>query len=403
MTTFLESDEELVLLTSCADTSEAALVRSLMEAHGIPVLIQGEHTHGLKGVLGESDEVRVLVKRKHLSEAQALLDASIVEDEEEEDEEEEQASAPGPAKREAREARRERRSKQVAWAVILLLCSPLLVMLAKVPREMRLRPHRETHERQLLAGDKASEAGQFQAAEAAYRQALGAAELLPEEEGHLPDVQTRLALALMEQERWSDAEPLLRAALPEHARRSELEKRRGQPFGAPAFANDHAYLGEVLRNLEQYGEAELHLRKAIAAYRNRIGVSDELIAASLQLSAVMMERERPALAVSALEDALRPSPLPPAENQALYNLLASLAVAHQTTQQHEQAVKVCKRALALGERLHGKQHPELLGVLGTYAGSLRVLGRADEALVLETRRQELAARQQATGTTEAAH
>ncbi len=389
MTTLLESDDELVLLTSCADTSEAALVRSLLEAHGLTVLVEGEHHRGMQGMLGELQEVRVLVKRKHLSEAQALLDASTVPDEEPDT-----APAQVPTKLDAPDTGRARRRKRLAWAVLLFPLVPLLLTLATLPRELGLRPHRELYEQQVVAGDEAFEAGRFQAAESAYRQALGAAEQLPEEEGHRPDARTRLALALMEQARWRDAEPLLRAALDEHTRQFEQETHH-RLVGAPAFANDHEYLGEVLRNLGQYGEAEIHLRKAIATYRQRFAAS-EVISASLQLSAVMMEWERPALAVSALEGALRALPVSMDESPDLYLLLETLAAVHQSEDQHEQAVKVSRRALALGERLHGELNPELLDLLDTYAGSLRALGRGEEALVLEARQQRIAAQQQAT-------
>jgi tetratricopeptide (TPR) repeat protein len=359
MTRQLESDEELVLLTGCDDTSEASLVRGLLEAHGIPALIQGEHTHALHGVLTDNDEVRILVRRKHLSEAQELLDATIVTDEEDEDEEE---PAPEPVL-----------SKWVRRAWLILPLVPLLLILSLVPREMRLRPHRETHEEQLAAGDTAYEAKQFQAAEAAYRQALGAAEQLPEEEGHRPDAQTRLALALMAQERWSDAEPLLRAALAEHSRQDEQETSRSftEP---PAFADDHAYLGEVLYKMKQYGEAETHLRTALSAYRGRFATSKELPTV-LQLSALLLEWERPVLAVSALKATLGHLSVKMDESPERYRLLETLALAHQRAGQHEEAVRISQRALELGKRLHGETHPELFDLRETYAGSLRALGR----------------------------
>ncbi|WNG52020.1 tetratricopeptide repeat protein [Archangium minus] len=305
MTTFLESDEELVLLTSCADTAEASLVRSLLEAHGLTALVQGEHHHAMQGMMSELQEVRILVKRKHLAEAQAVLDASSVPDEEPASPPPSAGStiapAPGPAKLEAPDTRRARRRKRLAWAVLIFPFVPFLIR-------------------------------------------------------------------LFEQDASS--------------RRTEV----------PSFADDHLFLGEVLRHLRRYGEAELHLRKAIALYRQRFAASERQ-AASLQLAAVLLEWERPVLAVSALEEELRAIPGSAEESPERYLRLEALALAHRFANQHEEAVKVARRALALGERLHGEAHPELLDLLETYAGALRALGRGEEALVLEARQQRSSAQQ----------
>ncbi|MFP2906105.1 DUF2007 domain-containing protein [Pyxidicoccus sp. 3LFB2] len=73
-----EASSNLVVLKNCGDPSEAATVRSLLEAHGISCVVQGEQHRSMLGVMGGYIEVNVLVASADLDEARALLQASEV-------------------------------------------------------------------------------------------------------------------------------------------------------------------------------------------------------------------------------------------------------------------------------------------------------------------------------------
>ncbi|RKH61326.1 putative signal transducing protein [Corallococcus aberystwythensis] len=66
-------DHDFQLLTTCGDASEAALVRSLLEADNIPCIIQGEQHRSMLGVAGAYIELRVLVPARELEHARELL------------------------------------------------------------------------------------------------------------------------------------------------------------------------------------------------------------------------------------------------------------------------------------------------------------------------------------------
>ncbi|WP_223635924.1 DUF2007 domain-containing protein [Corallococcus sp. EGB] len=66
-------DHDFQLLTSCGDQSEAALVRALLEANGIPCVVQGEQHRSMLGVAGTYIDLRVLVPANELARAHELL------------------------------------------------------------------------------------------------------------------------------------------------------------------------------------------------------------------------------------------------------------------------------------------------------------------------------------------
>ncbi|TNV55331.1 DUF2007 domain-containing protein [Corallococcus exiguus] len=66
-------DRDFQLLTTCGDESEAALVRALLEANGIPCLVQGEQHRSMLGVAGAFIELRVLIPSGELERARELL------------------------------------------------------------------------------------------------------------------------------------------------------------------------------------------------------------------------------------------------------------------------------------------------------------------------------------------
>lgn len=69
------NEADLVLLRSCADNHEAALIRSLLESDGIDCVVQGEQHRSMLGIMGAVIEVRVLVAERDREHANALLDA----------------------------------------------------------------------------------------------------------------------------------------------------------------------------------------------------------------------------------------------------------------------------------------------------------------------------------------
>ncbi|MBX5482786.1 MAG: DUF2007 domain-containing protein [Myxococcaceae bacterium] len=72
---------ELVLLTVCGDSQEAAIIRSVLESQQIACVVQGEQHRALLGMVGAYIEPRVLVAARDLEAARALLSAPPAEPE----------------------------------------------------------------------------------------------------------------------------------------------------------------------------------------------------------------------------------------------------------------------------------------------------------------------------------
>lgn len=105
----------LVPLTTCGSAEEASALRALLDAHGIPCVVQGEHHRALLGMLGPYVEVRLLVPAVHRPSAARLIAPELrpVDDAEE---------APDPSTA--------RRRRILAWAALGLLTGPSLVAVA---------------------------------------------------------------------------------------------------------------------------------------------------------------------------------------------------------------------------------------------------------------------------------
>jgi hypothetical protein len=71
---------ELVLLTTCADNAEAALIKGLLDSADIHCVVQGEEHRGMLGALGGYIDLRVLVPADELDKAKALLEAEATEE-----------------------------------------------------------------------------------------------------------------------------------------------------------------------------------------------------------------------------------------------------------------------------------------------------------------------------------
>jgi hypothetical protein len=110
-----ERRSSLVPLLTCASVEEAATYKGVLDSHGVPCVIQGEHHRSLLGMLGPYVEVRLLVPEAAQTTALGLLRPapSLVPEPDEQ---------PGPEL-----ARRRRR---LAWVALAVLGAPSLVATA---------------------------------------------------------------------------------------------------------------------------------------------------------------------------------------------------------------------------------------------------------------------------------
>ena len=102
----------LVPLLTCASPEEAATYKGVLDAHGVPCVIQGEHHRALLGMLGPYVEVRLLVPEGHEVAARRLLHPvpSVV-----------------PEPEELPDPERARRRRRLAWVALGLLGGPSLM------------------------------------------------------------------------------------------------------------------------------------------------------------------------------------------------------------------------------------------------------------------------------------
>lgn len=102
----------LVPVLSCESVEEAATCKGVLEAHGVPCVVQGEHHRSLLGMLGPYVEVRLLVPAGREGEALRLL-------------------RPGPVvvpdESEPVDPDRARRRRRLAWAALVVLGAPSVV------------------------------------------------------------------------------------------------------------------------------------------------------------------------------------------------------------------------------------------------------------------------------------
>ncbi|HUM11048.1 MAG TPA: DUF2007 domain-containing protein [Myxococcaceae bacterium] len=102
----------LVPLLSCGSVEEAATYKGVLDAHGVPCVIQGEHHRSLLGMLGPYVEVRLLVPEGQEGAALRLLRP---------------APTPVPEDADIPDPLHGRRRRRLAWAALLVLGGPSLV------------------------------------------------------------------------------------------------------------------------------------------------------------------------------------------------------------------------------------------------------------------------------------
>ena len=105
----------LVPLLTCASVEEAATYKGVLDAHGVPCVIQGEHHRSLLGMLGPYVEVRLLVPEGHEAAALRLLRP---------------APSVVPAPDELPDPEPARRRRRLAWVAMLVLGGPSLLATA---------------------------------------------------------------------------------------------------------------------------------------------------------------------------------------------------------------------------------------------------------------------------------
>jgi hypothetical protein len=102
----------LVPLLTCASVEEAATYKGVLDAHGVPCVIQGEHHRSLLGMLGPYVEVRLLVPEAEQATALRLLRP---------------APAVVPEPGEGPDPHHEQRRRRLAWVALVVLGGPSLV------------------------------------------------------------------------------------------------------------------------------------------------------------------------------------------------------------------------------------------------------------------------------------
>jgi len=71
--TAAETGSKWVVLQTCGDNAEAAMLRGLLDVSGIPCMVQGEQHRSMLGTLGGYVDLRVLVPLAELDRAREVL------------------------------------------------------------------------------------------------------------------------------------------------------------------------------------------------------------------------------------------------------------------------------------------------------------------------------------------
>ncbi len=69
----MSSENDLVHIASAGDTAEASVMRSYLEHHDVDVLVSGENSHSVLGMVGGFVELRIMVPAQQAEVAKELL------------------------------------------------------------------------------------------------------------------------------------------------------------------------------------------------------------------------------------------------------------------------------------------------------------------------------------------
>lgn len=149
----------------------------------------------------------------------------------------------------------------------------------------------------------------------------------------------------------------------------------------------HARLGDVLRALGQYAEAERILRHALEDATARLGDADQQTATVLNELAIVLKYtggfdEAAMLYARALALALADDPQDVRTIATLYHNIGGLAHSRGAFAEGEEPAR---RAYELRRDLLGENHPDVAADAAAWAGLLEGLGRYGEARAIYTR------------------
>jgi tetratricopeptide (TPR) repeat protein len=351
------SEAELVLLHTCADNAEATALRMLLDAHGIPVFIQGENHRQLVGMFGTYIELRALVRAEDLERAQALLKQADSDAPTSEPDAPDALPEETPDPDETRPMNRKRWLRAVALS--LLLGPVLMALIALV--SLWLPSTERTWSHHIREGDEAFEARAYPESEAAYRLADATARAFPAPDERLGDTWVRLGAVLLAQNRPADAEPVLRQAL----------DFRQRLFGVngPALTEPLLLLARLHQQQGRLGEAEAELRHIVQIAQKDPAQQPRLGQVLGMLGGVYQERGDLEGAALALEQSAElMGQLQGAQDADTALALARLAEVRMAMHLNEQALELYSRALPVLEKAHGESAPDVLSIafsLGT--------------------------------------
>ena len=243
-------------------------------------------------------------------------------------------------------------------------------------QEKTLRPD---HPRMALTtrqlADLHAKQGQFSKAEAGYKRSLAMRErAYGPEHSQVGTVLSSLASVYLRLGRYAEAEPLFKRAL------TIREK---------SFDQDHTEVADTLNGLAflyldqgRYSEAEPLFKRALAIREKVLGLEHVAIAATLidltklyRSQGDYMIAERLAKrAVTAATNAKVPS--------SIGRSLGELGLLYSLQRRYDDAAPLLNTALAVTEKAHGPDHPQVAGVLSQLAGVYGKQRRFSEAELL---------------------
>jgi serine/threonine protein kinase/tetratricopeptide (TPR) repeat protein len=160
-----------------------------------------------------------------------------------------------------------------------------------------------------------------------------------------------------------------------------LRLNRTKLGDTPATATALAQLGDALRHLGRFDQAEEHLRAAMAMRRQLFGEESLEMAASLNdLAELFKNRGEYKVAEKLYRQtlALRER-LQGKDHVELAGALNNLAIALRRMGKYREAEELLRRSLTIRRKHLGKEHPDLVGTLGNLGSVLEDQGKLGEA------------------------
>jgi tetratricopeptide (TPR) repeat protein len=238
---------------------------------------------------------------------------------------------------------------------LAVLVTPVLVMLLPFLSGRTPSAEERSWSQQVDAGDIAFEQQLFPQAEAAYREAVRAAQGFQPQDPRLSAAQLRLGAVLQVQGRLEDAEPVLQAAV--------ASRERAMGPNDPGVAEPLALLARLHHEQQRYAEAEAGLRRIITLCQQEESQQDRLAQALGMLGMVYQERgdlEQAALVLQDAADLTEKRKGPSHVDTAA--ALARLAEVRMGLKRHEEARALYEKALPILESAHGPTHPDVVSL-----------------------------------------